>query len=75
MTYLDDGDVRVVLADCVDAMRAMPAASVDAIVTDPPTGVAARAEGVRAILVEREEEYARIIASRLSQLSLLGAGA
>ena len=28
------------LGDCLDVLRAMPAASVDAIVTDPPYGLA-----------------------------------
>ena len=36
------------------------------------TVVAARAEGMRCILIEREAEYLPIIAGRLSQLSLLG---
>jgi DNA modification methylase len=31
--------IDVVHADCIDAMAAMPAASVDAIVTDPPYGL------------------------------------
>lgn len=37
--HLDDGDVRLYLADCIDAMRELPADSVDAIVTDPPYGL------------------------------------
>ncbi len=36
------------------------------------TGVAARAEGMRCVLIEREAEYLGIIAGRLSQLSLFG---
>jgi DNA modification methylase len=46
------------------------------VVLDPFAGsgttlVAARAEGVRCIGIERENEYAQIIVARLSQLSLL----
>lgn len=37
--HLDDGDIRVYHADCIDAMRELPADSVDAIVTDPPYGL------------------------------------
>lgn len=36
---LDDGDVVLHLGDCVEVMAAMPAASVDAIVCDPPYGL------------------------------------
>jgi len=37
--HLDDGDVVLHLGDCVEVMAAMPAESVDAIVTDPPYGL------------------------------------
>ena len=33
----DDGDVQLHLGDCLDVLRTLPADSVDAIVTDPPT--------------------------------------
>ena len=36
----DDGDVQLYLGDCLDVLRTLPADSVDAIVTDPPAGVA-----------------------------------
>lgn len=38
--YLDDGDVRLYLGDCIEVMAAMPAESVDAVVCDPPYGLA-----------------------------------
>jgi site-specific DNA-methyltransferase (adenine-specific) len=49
------------------------------VVLDPfagsgSTGVACRAESIRCTLIERDADYARIIASRLSQLSLLEDG-
>lgn len=37
--YLDDGDVRLYLGDCIEVMAAMPADSVDAVVCDPPYGL------------------------------------
>lgn len=37
--YLDDGDVRLYLGDCLEVMRSLPAESVDAVVTDPPYGL------------------------------------
>ena len=50
------------------------------IILDPfagsgTTGVAARAEGRRAVLIEREPDYLQIIAGRLAQQSLLGGAA
>ena len=36
----DDGDVTLHLGDCLDVLRTLPADSVDAIVTDPPAGIA-----------------------------------
>ncbi|MCH8147236.1 MAG: hypothetical protein IH987_04475 [Planctomycetes bacterium] len=33
-------DVRLYLGDCLDVMRAMPAASIDTFITDPPYGLA-----------------------------------
>ena len=37
--YLDDGDVRLYLGDCIEVMREMDADSVDAVVCDPPYGI------------------------------------
>jgi len=37
--YLDDGDVVLHLGDCIEVMAALPEASVDAVVTDPPYGL------------------------------------
>jgi site-specific DNA-methyltransferase (adenine-specific) len=37
--YLDDGDVRLYVGDCVEVMREMEAESVDAVVCDPPYGL------------------------------------
>lgn len=36
--YLDDGDVTLWHGDALDVLRGLPAASVDAVVTDPPYG-------------------------------------
>jgi ribosomal protein L40E len=61
----------------VDLMRwlirllAPPGATIlDPFAGSGTTGVAARAEQVRCVLIEREAEYLPIIAGRLSQLSL-----
>jgi len=35
-----EADVRVILGDCLEVMRHLPDASVDAVVTDPPAGIA-----------------------------------
>lgn len=37
--WLDDGDVRLFLGDCLEVLRELPEASIDAIVTDPPYGL------------------------------------
>lgn len=39
MTHYDDGRVRVLHGDCLDVLLTLPAASVDAVVTDPPYGL------------------------------------
>jgi DNA modification methylase len=36
---MDDGACRLIEGDCLDVMRGMPDASVDAIVADPPAGI------------------------------------
>lgn len=74
--YRDDGDVRLYLGDCIEVMAEMLVTPPGGVVLDPFAGsgstlVAARAEGVRCIGIEREAEYAEIIVQRLSQLSLL----
>jgi site-specific DNA-methyltransferase (adenine-specific) len=37
--FLDDADVILYAGDCIEVMREMPEASVDAIITDPPYGL------------------------------------
>lgn len=37
--YLDDGDVRLYLGDCLDVLAEMEPESVDAVVCDPPYGL------------------------------------
>jgi DNA modification methylase len=37
--YLDDGDVRLYLGDCIEVLAEMDAESVDAVVCDPPYGL------------------------------------
>lgn len=34
--YFDDGTVKVFLGDCLDVLRTLPDASVDAVVCEPP---------------------------------------
>ena len=34
-----DGTLKLYLGDCLEVMRAMPDASVDVVVTDPPGGL------------------------------------
>jgi hypothetical protein len=38
--YYADEDVTLYLGDCLDVLRTLPADSIDAIVTDPPAGIA-----------------------------------
>jgi site-specific DNA-methyltransferase (adenine-specific) len=44
---LAGGDARLYRADCLDVLRAMPAGSVDAIVTDPPYGMSWNTDSTR----------------------------
>jgi site-specific DNA-methyltransferase (adenine-specific) len=37
--YYEDGAVTLFLGDCLDVLRTLPDASVDAVVTDPPAGI------------------------------------
>jgi DNA modification methylase len=37
--WFDDGQVRLYLGDCLDVLAALPDASVDSVVTDPPYGL------------------------------------
>ena len=43
--YYSDDSVTLYLGDCLDVMRAMPDASVDSIVTDPPYGLGFMGKG------------------------------
>ena len=76
-------DERVVLhhGDCLDVLAAMPDASVDAIVTDPPYSLTDRreqycagdvlrdaiVEGFRSIGIEREADYLPLIEQRIAR--------
>ena len=63
--------------DCLEVLRTLPAASVDAVVTDPPyglaftgsgsTGKAAIMERLNFIGIERESEYCEIARARISK--------
>lgn len=37
--YLDDGDVRLYVGDCIEVMAGMASESIDAVVCDPPYGL------------------------------------
>lgn len=43
--FLDDADVILYAGDCIEVMRRMPGSSIDAIVTDPPYGLAFMGKG------------------------------
>lgn len=42
-------DVRLILGDCLEALRRLPAESVDALVTDPPYGIGFDYDGAREV--------------------------
>lgn len=70
---------KIILADCLDALKDMESNSVDSIVTDPPyglsfmgsgtTGIAALAQDFSFIGMERDSEYFEIAQKRLSHIS------
>jgi len=43
--FLDDADVILYAGDCIEVMREMPEASVDAVITDPPYGLSFMGRG------------------------------
>lgn len=67
---------NLLLGDCAEKMRELPANSIDSIVTDPPyaltgasgsgtTGVAAIEEGMDFIGIEKDPHYAEIAKRRI----------
>ena len=63
--YLDDGDVRLYLGDCVEVMAGMDPESIDAVVCDPPYGLdfmgRAWDTGAVAFAVETWREALRVL--------------
>ena len=57
--YYVDSASTVYRGDCVDVMRALPACSVDAVVTDPPYGIGFMGEAWDAPRVTRRTERGR----------------
>jgi DNA modification methylase len=67
---------NLILGDCFEVLKTLPADSVDAIVTDPPyglsfmgsgsTGKAAMLEGFNFIGIERDAEYLEISKARIN---------
>lgn len=58
--YLDDGDVRLYLGDCLDVLAEMEPESVDAVVCDPPYGIGfmGKAWDAKAIQERVEKDHA-----------------
>ena len=77
--YYTDDAVTLWHGDCLDVLRDLPDASIDAVVTDPPcvvlepfagSGTTAEAcvvEGFRCVAVEREADYLPLIVQRLTK--------
>lgn len=57
--YYVDSAASVYRGDCVDVMRALPACSVDAVVTDPPYGIRFMGEAWDAPRITRRAERGR----------------
>lgn len=57
--YYVDSAATVYHGDCVDVMRALPACSIDAVVTDPPYGIGFMGEAWDAPRVTRRTERGR----------------
>ena len=73
--FYSDGQATLLLGDCRDVLRELPAASVQCVVLDPFSGAGttlkvAKALGRHGIGVELSEDYCAMTVKRLPQMGM-----